>query len=318
MIEKISKVSNIGKYNSFEQKLSFVKGCNIIFGYNWSGKTTISNILSLFGNDSFISNEQKELLFSDMKNNNESSSVEITLHGNSNLKYPSKNHKEHSVYVFNSNFVANHVFDGTKAKLSSFSKSSASITNEKIIQLQSKIAEKNELKEKLNAENILLKKRFEEIKKLYSDEFNKNISDKNMPSIKFGELELPNESVKDLNFQKERLSENYKLTKRQQEVHDDLEQLKNLSFILCKIDLKKINDLLGKEIKQLAQKALEKKINRIRELFSEDSKKDNVKEWFHFGKDILENLTERKCPLCDSDISEKMDIILQDFNEYFG
>lgn len=167
MIEKISKVNNIGKYNSFEQKSLFIKGCNIIFGYNWSGKTTISNILSLFGNDSFISKEQKELLFEDMKNDNESSSVEITLRGDNNLEYSSKNHKEHSVYVFNSNFVANHVFDGTKAKLSSFSKSSASITSEKIIQLEGQLAEKNELKEKLNAENISLKKEFEKIKKLY-------------------------------------------------------------------------------------------------------------------------------------------------------
>lgn len=316
MIKKISKVNNIGKYNSFEQKSSlFIKGCNIIFGYNWSGKTTISNILSLFGNDSFISKEQKELLFEDMKNDNEPSSVEITLHDDNNLKYPSENHKGHSVYVFNSNFVANHVFDGTKAKLSSFSKSSASITSEKIIQLEGQLAEKNELKEKLNAENISLKKEFEKIKKLYSEEFNKNVSDKKMPSVKFEELELPNESITDLDLQKENLLENYKLTKRPQEVHNDLEQLKKLSF---KIDLKKINDLLGKKIKQLVQKVLEKKINCIRELFSEDSKKDNVKEWFHFGKDILEHLTERKCPLCDSDISEKMDIILQDFNEYFG
>ena len=317
MIEKISKVNNIGKYNSFEHKLSFIKGCNIIFGYNWSGKTTISNILSLFGNESFISKEQKELLFEDMKNDNKSSSVEIILNGN-NLKYPSKNHKEHSVYVFNSNFVANHVFDGTKAKLSSFSKSSASITNEKIIQLERQIAEKNELKEKLKAENKSLLKEFNKIKTKYSEEFNKNISDKNMPSIKYEKLELPNEPITDLKLQKERLLEDYKLTKRQQEVHDDLEQLKNLPFIPCKIDLKKINDLLGKEIKQLAQKALEKKINCIRELFSEDFKKNNVNEWFHFGKDILEHLTERKCPLCDSDISEKMDIILQDFHEYFG
>ena len=317
MIKKISKVNNIGKYNSFEQKSSlFIKGCNIIFGYNWSGKTTISNILSLFGNDSFISKEQKELLFEDMKNDNEPSSVEITLHDDNNLKYPSENHKGHSVYVFNSNFVANHVFDGTKAKLSSFSKSSASITSEKIIQLEKQIADKNEEKEKFNAENKSLKEKFEEIKTKYSNEFHENFPGKNMPSIKYEKLELPNEPITDLKLQKERLSEDYKLTKRQQEVHDDLEQLK--PFIPCKIDLKKINDLLGKEIKQLAQKALEKKINRIRELFSEDFKKNNVNEWFHFGKDILEHLTERKCPLCDSDISEKMDIILQDFHEYFG
>lgn len=313
MIKKISKVNNIGKYNSFEQKSSFIKGCNIIFGYNWSGKTTISNILSLFGSDSFISKEQKELLFKDMKNDNEPSSVEIILNDNS-LKYPSENHKGHSVYVFNSNFVANHVFDGTKAKLSSF----ASITSEKIIQLEKQIADKNEKKEKLNAENKSLKEKFEEIKTKYSNEFHENFPGKNMPSIKYEKLELPNEPITDLKLQKERLSEDYKLTKRQQEVHDDLEQLKNLPFIPCKIDLKKINDLLGKEIKQLAQKALEKKINRVRELFSEDFKKNNVNEWFHFGKDILEHLTERKCPLCDSDISEKMNIILQDFHEYFG
>lgn len=142
MIKKISKVNNIGKYNSFEQKLSFIKGCNIIFGYNWSGKTTISNILSLFGSDSFISKEQKELLFKDMKNDNESSSVEIILNDNS-LKYPSKNHKGHNVYVFNSNFVANHVFDGTKAKLSSFSKVDPStIKNEPIIRLEGQLAAK--------------------------------------------------------------------------------------------------------------------------------------------------------------------------------
>ena len=63
MIKKISKINKIGCFLTFVQEKDFQYGdnnCNIIFGFNGSGKTTISNILSFFANNSFLDEDDKE------------------------------------------------------------------------------------------------------------------------------------------------------------------------------------------------------------------------------------------------------------------
>jgi AAA15 family ATPase/GTPase len=92
MISKISKLDKIGKFSSITQERDFKYGgkgqnCNIIFGFNGSGKTTLSNTISFFADNSFISEEEKKEIFDDIKND-DNSIIELSLQGNSNIKYP--------------------------------------------------------------------------------------------------------------------------------------------------------------------------------------------------------------------------------------
>ena len=64
MIKKIIELKNIGRFVNFQQMQDFTirvkehsNNCNIIFGFNGSGKSTISNVLSLFGDGSFSKNK---------------------------------------------------------------------------------------------------------------------------------------------------------------------------------------------------------------------------------------------------------------------
>src|SRR3989304_10006774 len=113
MIIKISKLDRIGNFSTINQEKAFQYGgkgqnCNIIFGFNGSGKTILSNSISCFADNSFISEDEKKEIFDDIKNEDDSM-VELELQGNSKIKYPANNTHSKSIYIFNSNFVATHV-----------------------------------------------------------------------------------------------------------------------------------------------------------------------------------------------------------------
>lgn len=119
MFKKILSLSNIGKFNNFEQKKDFAvstkanpNNCNIIFGFNGSGKSTISNILSLYGSNSFTT-DKSVILEQITKNSNEATNLKLELLTGSKLEY-SPALSEHPVYVFNSNFVSVHISETMK------------------------------------------------------------------------------------------------------------------------------------------------------------------------------------------------------------
>ena len=77
MISKISKLDKIGKFSTINQEKVFQYGgkgqnCNIIFGFNGSGKTILSNSISFFADNSFISEDEKKEIFNDIKNKDDS------------------------------------------------------------------------------------------------------------------------------------------------------------------------------------------------------------------------------------------------------
>src|SRR3990167_8945712 len=125
MIQKVNKIQDVGMFKSINQSVDFIYGgkganCNILLGFNGMGKTTLSNIFSFFGDSTFISEEEKKELFDDLKGN-DTATVELLLQGKSTIKYPSNNTHSKSIYIFNSNFVSAHVFNGSESKLKKFS-----------------------------------------------------------------------------------------------------------------------------------------------------------------------------------------------------
>ncbi len=321
MISKISKLDKIGKFSSVSQEENFKYGgkgqnCNIVFGFNGSGKTTLSNAISFFADNSFISEDEKKEIYDDIKNGDDSI-VELSTQGNSTIKYPANSTHSKNIYIFNSNFVATHVFNGTKGKLKKFSNIGGEIKNKEIDNINQQIEVLDEEKKKLENENTKLGEKHEEITKTRSKSFGKTLTDKNKRLLTqdLTNVQLPTDTIENLEVKLATISADYELSKKQTELSVDLEELRQLNF-----DFPKIDELLSKNIQQLSKEVLEKKIKEVQNLFSDDQHKQSVEKWFRFGKDVLENTNgngEKHCPICNTDISERIGLILKDYQGYF-
>jgi wobble nucleotide-excising tRNase len=319
------KLDNIGKFKPFNNsKNEFKDGCNIVFGFNGSGKSALSKVISLFGDEKFISKAEKDSLYDGMKNG-DSSSVEIKLSDGNIVKYSEKKPHSYSFYVFNSNFVASHVFDGTKGNAKGFS-NAGELTNEEIRKSEEKIRGLSDENDKLKEENKSFEDDYENVRARYSKEFREFLTDKNkkLTPRSLDKVSLPNKGRDDLETELKNLKSDYKLSLRTDQMKEDLAQLEKLNFQSCSIDQAKVNEILKENVESLSKETLEKKISEVRNLFSNDKDKQNdVEGWFKFGKDILHKTKDQKdqkdhkCPICDSDISNKLNFILEGFDGYF-
>ena len=326
MISKISKLNKIAKFSSITQEKVFQHGgkgqnCNIVFGFNGSGKTTLSNAISFFADSSFISEDEKREIYDDIKNGDDSI-VELSTQRNSIIKYPANSAHSKNIYIFNSNFVASHVFNGTKGKLKKFSNIGGEIKNKEIDNINQQIEVLEEEKKKLENENTKLGEKQEEITKTRSKSFGKTLTDKNKRLLTqdLTNVQLPTETIENLEVKLAAYSADYELSKKQTELNVDLEELRQLNFSSLDFDFPKLDELLAKNIQQLSKEVLEKKIKEVQNLFSDDQHKQSVEKWFRFGKDVLENTngnSKKYCPICNTDISERMGLILKDYQGYF-
>ena len=326
MIIKISKLTNIGKFSSIEQKHDFQYGgknqnCNIVFGFNGSGKTTLSNAISFFADNSFIDEEEKKEIYDDIRNGDDAI-AELSLQGGSIIKYPASQPHSKDFYIFNSNFVVTHVFNGTQGKIKKFSNIGGEIKNEKITDINDQIIQLEKEKKELEAENTKLDEEHKKITKNRSKSFGETLTDKNkkLQTKDLNKAQLPNDTIENLETELAALSTNYELSKKQEDINSDLTELRELAFDSLPINLPKIDGVLSKNIQQLSKEVLEKKIKEVQDLFSDDPNKQSVEKWFRFGKDVLKNTCEahgKYCPICNSDISEKFDSILKDYYGYF-
>ena len=326
MISKISKLNRIGNFSTISQEKAFQYGekgqnCNIIFGFNGSGKTILSNSISFFADNSFISEDEKKEIFDDIKNEDDSI-VELDLQGNSKIKYPANNTHSKSIYIFNSNFVATHVFNGTKGNLKKFANIGGEIKNKEIYNINEKIDRLNEEKTILENENKKLDGKHAEITKTKSESFGRSLTDKSkrLQVQDLSSVSLPSETIENLETKLSTLTDDYNLSKKQTELNFDLEEIRQLNFDSINLDLTVIDGLLSKNIQQLSKDVLEKKIKEVQDLFSDDFNKQKVEPWFRFGKDVLENTDEKDdkhCPICNTDISEKISSVLKDYQGYF-
>lgn len=326
MILKISKLNKIGKFSDINQGKEFYyggkgKNCNIIFGFNGSGKTTLSNSISFFADNTFITEEEKKEIFEDLKNNDDSV-VEMNIQGNSTIKYPSSNIHSKNIYIFNQNFVSTHVFNGTKGNLKKFTNISGEIKNKEIDNVNEQIESLNKEKSSLVDENKKLNDKHEEITKVKSNVFGKTLTDKNKKILPQDLLRssLSTETCEVLDAKISSLGSEYDLSKKQTELNADVEELRQISFQNIELDFNLIDDLLSKNIQQLSKDVLESKIKEVQNLFSDDLHGQSVERWFKFGKEILENINPEKekiCPICDSNISDKINSILLNYQGYF-
>jgi len=326
VIIKISKLNKITRFSSITQEKIFKYGekgqnCNIIFGFNGSGKTTLSNIISFFANNSFISEDEKKEIYNDIKNGDDSI-VELSIQGGSKIKYPASDIHSKNIYIFNSNFITTHVFNGTKGRLKKFSNIDAEIKNKEIDTINEQIEALEEEKKKLGQENRKISEKHEEITKEKSKEFGKILTDKNkrLTIQDLSNVQLSNNTIEELEARLALLSADYELSKKQADLTIDLEELRQLNFNTLTFNVEKIDEILTKNIQQLSKDALEKKIKEIQDLFSDEQHQQSVERWFKYGKDVLEKKSEHEkvsCPICNADISNNLDSLLKDYEGYF-
>jgi len=119
--KKITEIKKLGIFEDYSWKCSEeFKDHNILFGFNGSGKSTLSNLFNLIASKANYPTDEKTELFNDLKRA-DSAILKIAYSNNEILSYPpSVNQNNKSIYVFNANFIADHVFDGQLGRIQKF------------------------------------------------------------------------------------------------------------------------------------------------------------------------------------------------------
>ena len=106
MIKRINKIKNLGVFSNYirNSELKDFDEKNIIYGWNYSGKTTISRLISYLDKETVIDDDYKNLEFE----------IEMT----DSTKITNINRSESSVYVkvFNSDFIKNNLHFGSESE----------------------------------------------------------------------------------------------------------------------------------------------------------------------------------------------------------
>ena len=318
MINKIDKLTKIAKFENFtwDSKTDNFSKINIVFGYNGSGKTAISNVFRLFSKQSDI---QSNELFKELSHD-EDSIVEITLDG-TKKKYGSAIDKK-DIYVFNPDFITDHVYDGTSANLKEFDSSVVTqeqLKNPEIIKFEKEINDLGKENKSKNDKKELLENKFEEIKAKLSKELNDKISGTRFHTVK---------GIPDIIFEKkESIARNkldnvfsdYEMSGKREELKSDIEKLRELQFEKMKINLDSSSKVILKDILETSREKIKEKIDGLRSV--KLKRTSSLNDWFEGGLEVLKSDSVQKekiCPLCNSNISSSLDNLIKDYEVYFS
>ncbi len=320
LIKKINRIKNIASYKDFEgTSINEFKRFNIMYGENGSGKTVLSKLVSLCSEieDQDIKIDIYDNLFDGQ------SVVDFELNGNS-TKLKKGSFLSEKIYVFNSLFVSNYLYDGNSMNTRRFSTNDNAVTRIESPNIK-KLKERNkELsreigkteKEGLKKESIDLSARIEGVSKSIRDEWNsqKSLKGKNLvkPENNY------NSSFREKNTIQKDIDKHIKELELSQrdDFNNDLRLLNGLKKDKLSSVIKEIYDDVNTEIKIVAQQKI---IGKIK---NQNTKKiiGNATSWFEDGLKLLISTKENdnlQCPLCDSNIESRIDAIITDYQGYF-
>lgn len=318
-ITKIKKLFNIGIFENFTwpnntPDLSFKK-INILYGFNGSGKTTLSSVIDMFSEEHSES-RKREIAASLASDEDTSISFNIEWDDNSVTSYLDTK----KVYVFNSHFITEHVYDGTNSKVKLFKGgivTSDHLANPTIKKLTDSIDTDNESKKSVNETIAELESLAIGLKTSLSKLWNENINGHRMPAGLDLQHFEENVSIADEDELLNELNEQFKLfkvTNNQDVLQRDIALLDKIDLVLCHVP-EDLALLLTRSISQSAKDNIQNKINTYKASTLKHSSHQN---WFEDGAILLKNSTENGiCPLCDSEIIDIEEIILK-YDEYFS
>ncbi len=316
MIKKITTIKHVGNFTNFNwtDAVPPFEKTNIIFGYNGSGKTILSNIFNLFSSQR---EDGGERLFNDLKNNNQAT-VKIQFDAKE-VQYKLDGGK-HDIFVFNYDFVREHVYDGSATICREFDSSIVTeeqLKNPKIQSLETEIQTLGKHIERKRTEKNELDTKFTEIDQELRKEFNLNILDKRLPSIEMPS-KAPKAKSEELRKRLDGVYGDYVLSQKQDELNTDSA---TLEVAICKelqINLDSVKNVLKKNISKEAGKKTKDKINLHAEF--EPSNATSLNDWFEDGYHFLQHIHEKgekSCPLCNSNIKEGIETIIKEYQQYF-
>jgi len=319
MIKKIEEINKLGIFENYKWKCSkeFNK-YNICFGFNGSGKSILSNLFNLIATNGNFSQKQKEELFSDLKTTKNDSEVKFK----NNLTYPTKPNQENKkIYVFNSNFIVNHVYDGTVGKMSKFNVKETVLEDPTIKQINTKIETKTTEKTTKETEKIQITEKFDEIKRTYNAVYREHFPNRQLrlgtviPDI----TALPEKSKDEIDKSINQKIAEYKLSEKQAELESDITEISKFTFEKINIDLEKISRLLEQSAKENATDNLTEKIELYKKEIEEE-KSEKIESWFKLGEKLLKISKEKDnniCPVCKTDLTNSIDSLITEFADYF-
>lgn len=319
MIKKIEEITKLGIFDSYQWKCSKeFNRYNICFGFNGSGKSTISNFFNLIASNGIFSQDQKDELFKDLKTTENDSIVKFQ----NNLSYPVKpNQDNKKIYVFNSNFIANHVYDGTVGKMTKFNVTETVLEDPTIKQINKDIDTKNTDKKNKEAENKVIEDKFKELKTAYNLVYREHFPNRQLrtgntiPAI----TELSSNTKKEIESSITQKIAEYKLSEKQAELESDIVDISQLTFNKINIDLAEISRLLEQSAKENATDNLKERIQLYQKEIGEE-KSNKIEPWFELGESLLSISKEKSnniCPLCKTDLTNTIDSLVEEFADYF-
>ncbi|RLD62505.1 MAG: hypothetical protein DRJ01_06085 [Bacteroidetes bacterium] len=319
MIKKIEEINKLGIFENYKWKCSKeFNRYNVCFGFNGSGKSTLSNFFNLIATNGNFSQEQKEELFKDIKTTENGSEVKFK----NNLTYPTKPNQENKkIYVFNSNFIANHVYDGTVGKMSKFNVKETVLEDPTIKTLNTDIETKTTEKKSKETDKTKITEKFDEIKKRYNAVYREHFPNRQLragnviPAI----TALPKKSKAEIEQTITQKIAEYKLSEKQAELESDIVKISELSFEKVEIDLEKISRLLEQSAKENATDNLTENIELYKKEIEEE-KSDKIEPWFKLGEQLLKISKEKDnsiCPVCKTDLTTSIDNLIAEFADYF-
>lgn len=317
MITKLLCATKFGIFDNFQwqQSLSDFNKKNLLYAYNGGGKTTLSTIFRLYSTLDSI--DQKNELFRELSTGNDAN---VTMEVNGAAKEFDGNAPSEKIYVFNCDFVTDHIYEGTTSRMKRFDSTVRSnIKDKEINDLEKNRDEKQKELTKEETELEKLDERFSEIKKRVSATFGSRISNKRLTGIEIQKLSVPNKTAPALEAEIDMKVKNYHLSLQLEQLKLDISALKHLSIEMIVVNDQQINDLLSKNITTSADSLLKNKIAKLKAYNNDVAY--GIELWYKSAKQILEIAVEEKptlCPVCDNDITKIAPRLIDDYQSYFN
>lgn len=318
MITKFNSIKKVGCYEDLTTNANkpFDK-VNILFGNNGSGKTTFSNILYLLSKHC----KDKQTLFDELTESDSEIEIETT-GGKISLKNIIAS--ELDIYVFNSKFVSDSVYNGNTSNIDSFS-NEIKLTNEKINLIDKEIEIVLKRSTKINDWIKEIQNKLDAIWKPLADDFQSKISNSRLTNVKPDITYKVEGEIFTLRNELSKLYWNYDNVSKQSGTIARLTAIKERLNTLTEIhiDFEKLNSFLEHQISLSAKNNLKERINKY-EQKSEEKKIQNqigdVNDWFKKGGRLLflSKDIDNHCPLCNSDLTDNIDSILQEYTSHYS
>ncbi len=318
-ITKFKKIENLGVFENFSwpsepEDLTFKK-INLLYGFNGSGKTTLSNVVSLFSEDC-DDVRQTELLTSLSSDSSKDPAFQIEWDGKT-VKSVSEKKK---VFVFNSAFISDHVYDGTKSNIKSFKEgivTEEQLSNPAIKELDEKI--KSDTRELDKANEVLadIEKHAKKIKKDLSQKWNEEIQGTRMPQgldMNNCPQKPPVKSIQDIEAALEKEFEKFRISKDQSALENDISALNQTQILAIKLP-QNLHETLNKSVSREAKEKTQEKIEKLKQCTLGHG---TIQNWFEDGARLLKySKEEATCPLCESKLDHMEDLI-SSYDSFFN